>query len=205
MMGEQGTASLSPPRSVSPEEALTHEARRALINPSMRSPPRTRYLPHPCPALPSTVPTWGLLGTDPHSQTTASPFFRRLCAACDRRGDRFQSNFLLHFSVFEESSSSQGWGKIVAQYIHSQWVCLSFLLRRYHTLIPAPESGALEPYLPAVQMPGHTLQSALDALAILPADRVLPVFRCMKVLVPKVRRREAGMGRGGVRTAWSGT
>jgi hypothetical protein len=54
-------------------------------------------------------------------------------------------------------------------------------------------------------MPGHTLQSALDALAILPADRVLPVFRCMKVLVPKVRRREAGMGGGGVRTAWSGT
>uniref|UniRef100_A0A8C0WPD4 TARBP1 domain-containing protein n=1 Tax=Castor canadensis TaxID=51338 RepID=A0A8C0WPD4_CASCN len=91
-----------------------------------------------------------------------------------------------HSSVFEESSSSQGWGKIVAQYIHSQWVCLSFLLRRYHTLIPAPESGALEPYLPAVQMPGHTLQSALDALAILPADRVLPVFRCMKVLVPKL-------------------
>ncbi|XP_057591947.1 probable methyltransferase TARBP1 isoform X2 [Hippopotamus amphibius kiboko] len=89
-------------------------------------------------------------------------------------------------SFFEESSSSQGWGKIVAQYIHDQWVCVSFLLKKYHTLIPASEGEILEPILPAVQMPIRTLQSALEALTILPSDQVLPVFRCMKILVPKL-------------------
>ncbi|XP_023438769.2 probable methyltransferase TARBP1 isoform X1 [Dasypus novemcinctus] len=89
-------------------------------------------------------------------------------------------------SFFEESSSSQGWGKIVAQYVHDQWVCLSFLLKKYHTLIPATEDEILEPFLPAVQMPIRTLQSALEALTILPSDQVLPVFQCMKTLVPKL-------------------
>nr|XP_035964558.1 probable methyltransferase TARBP1 isoform X3 [Halichoerus grypus] len=89
-------------------------------------------------------------------------------------------------SFFEESSASQGWGKVVAQYIHDQWVCLSFLLRKYHTLIPASEGDVLEPILPAIQMPVRTLQSALGALTVLPSDQVLPVFHCMKVLVPKL-------------------
>ncbi|KAK2488544.1 hypothetical protein MC885_018597, partial [Smutsia gigantea] len=89
-------------------------------------------------------------------------------------------------SFFEESSSSQGWGKIVAQYIHDQWVCLSFLLKKYHTLIPTSEGEILEPILPAVHMPMRTLQSALEALTILPSDQVLPVFHCMKILVPKL-------------------
>ncbi|XP_031316745.2 probable methyltransferase TARBP1 isoform X2 [Camelus dromedarius] len=89
-------------------------------------------------------------------------------------------------SFSEESSSSQGWGKIVAQYIHDRWVCLSFLLKKYHTLIPTSEGEILEPILPAVQMPERTLQSALEALTILPSDQVLPVFHCMKILVPKL-------------------
>ncbi|XP_016055329.1 PREDICTED: probable methyltransferase TARBP1 isoform X3 [Miniopterus natalensis] len=89
-------------------------------------------------------------------------------------------------SVLEESSSSQGWGKIAAQYIHDQWVCLSFLLRKYHTLIPASGGELPEPILPAVQMPARTLQAALAALLVLPSDRVLPVFHCMKLLVPKL-------------------
>lgn len=97
------------------------------------------------------------------------------------------------FSFFEESSASQGWGKVVAQYIHDQWVCLSFLLRKYHTLIPASEGDVLEPILPAIQMPVRTLQSALGALTVLRSDQVLPVFHCMKVLVPKVRYSETGI------------
>ncbi|XP_053766174.1 probable methyltransferase TARBP1 isoform X4 [Panthera pardus] len=89
-------------------------------------------------------------------------------------------------SLCEESSSSQGWGKIVAQYLHDQWVCLSFLLKKYHTLIPTSEGEVLEPILPAVQMPVRTLQAALEALTVLPSDQVLPVFHCMKILVPKL-------------------
>lgn len=32
------------------------------------------------------------------------------------------------------------------------------------------------------------LQLALEALTILPSDQVIPVFNCMKVLVPKVKK-----------------
>ncbi|XP_066091428.1 probable methyltransferase TARBP1 isoform X3 [Saccopteryx bilineata] len=88
-------------------------------------------------------------------------------------------------SCFEESSS-RGWGKIASQYIHDQWVCLSFLLKKYHSLIPASEGDLLEPILPAVQRPARTLRSALSALTVLPAEHVLPVFHCMKLLVPKL-------------------
>ncbi|XP_013360164.1 PREDICTED: probable methyltransferase TARBP1 isoform X2 [Chinchilla lanigera] len=89
-------------------------------------------------------------------------------------------------SSFFEESSSQGWGRVVAQYIHDQWVCLSFLLEKYHSLVPAAHGTVPEPLLPAIQMPAQTLRSALDALSILPSEQVLPVFRCMKVLVPKL-------------------
>lgn len=88
---------------------------------------------------------------------------------------------------------------MVAQYIHDQWVCLSFLLKKYHALIPASEGALLDPELPAVQRPGRTLQCALDALSVLPAPHVSPVLRCMKTLVPKVRPRGPWMsvtGRG---------
>lgn len=71
--------------------------------------------------------------------------------------------------------------------MHDQWVCLSFLLKRYHTLIPTTEGEIVEPILPAVQTPVRTLQSALEALTVLRHDQVLPVFQCMKILVPKVR------------------
>ncbi|KAG5194573.1 hypothetical protein JEQ12_012849 [Ovis aries] len=81
-------------------------------------------------------------------------------------------------SFFEESSSSQGWGKIVAQYIHDQWVCLSFLLRKCDTLTPASEGE--------VPVAVRTLQSAREALTVLPSEQVLPVLHCMKILVPKL-------------------
>ncbi|XP_021504002.1 probable methyltransferase TARBP1 isoform X2 [Meriones unguiculatus] len=92
--------------------------------------------------------------------------------------------------VFEESSSSQGWGKIVTQYLHDQWVCLSFLLRKRHLLTPAAGGGLLECSLPATERPSQTLRSALDVLMVLPVGRIVPVFRCMEVLVPKLLTSE---------------
>ncbi|XP_036042954.1 probable methyltransferase TARBP1 isoform X3 [Onychomys torridus] len=96
-------------------------------------------------------------------------------------------------SVLEESPSSPGWGKTVAQYLHDQWVCLAFLLRRHGPLNPATESDMQECFLPAVEMPAQTLRSALDVLTVLPADRILPVFRCMEVLVPKLLTSEESL------------
>ncbi|XP_067391938.1 probable methyltransferase TARBP1 isoform X2 [Emydura macquarii macquarii] len=89
-------------------------------------------------------------------------------------------------SLFEESTSPQGWGKIVARYVHDQWVCLQFILHKYHRFIPLSDDETLELSLLAVQRPIRTLQSALEALTLLPSDQVLPVFHCMKVLVPKL-------------------
>ncbi|CAK7304472.1 Probable methyltransferase TARBP1 [Vulpes lagopus] len=127
--------------------------------------------------------------------------------------ERFLSSFPLNCTLqkphaeeqsssFEESSASQGWGKIVAQYIHDQWICLSFLLRKYHTLIPASEGEVLEPILPAIQMPVRTLQAALEALTVLPSDQVLPVFRCMKILVPKLLTSSESLCVESFDTAW---
>ncbi|XP_029449737.1 probable methyltransferase TARBP1 [Rhinatrema bivittatum] len=90
------------------------------------------------------------------------------------------------YSLFEESAFSHGWGKIVARYIHDQWVCLHFILHKYRSLIPASDDEAQEISLHVVQKPVTTLQSALEALTILPSDQVLPVLRCMKILVPKL-------------------
>ncbi|XP_047376102.1 probable methyltransferase TARBP1 isoform X3 [Sciurus carolinensis] len=116
------------------------------------------------------APLERLLSTLPLSQTLQKP-----CA------DDPESR-----SFFEESSSCPGWGRIVAQYVHDQWVCLSFLLRRCHPLVPAAEGDQLEPSPPTVWTPALILRAALDALSILPSDQVSPVFCCMKILVPQL-------------------
>nr|XP_056709163.1 probable methyltransferase TARBP1 isoform X2 [Euleptes europaea] len=86
-------------------------------------------------------------------------------------------------SSLEEPPSHQGWGKIVARYIHDQWVCHHFTLNNYQNL---SKDEDLEQFLFDVQKHTRSLQSALEALSILPSDHVLPVFHCMKILVPKL-------------------
>lgn len=78
-------------------------------------------------------------------------------------------------SSVSEEPSSQGWGKVVAQYVHDQWACLAFLLEKHRA--PASDTA---------WNPGSTLRSALDALGVLPAQQASPVLRCMKTLVPQV-------------------
>ncbi|CAK6442261.1 unnamed protein product [Pipistrellus nathusii] len=89
-------------------------------------------------------------------------------------------------SLLEESPSSPGWGRVAAQYIHDQWACLSLLLKKHPALPPASEGAAPDPVPPAVRTPERTLRAALAALTVLPSDRVVPVFRCMKLLVPQL-------------------
>ncbi|XP_053918398.1 probable methyltransferase TARBP1 [Cuculus canorus] len=94
-------------------------------------------------------------------------------------------------SYFEEKSSlceettSQGWGKIVACYVRDQWICLHFVLNSFPTLAQEYEETS-ERSLSPVERARKILESALEALTILPSDQVLPVFNCMKVLVPKL-------------------
>lgn len=49
------------------------------------------------------------------------------------------------------------------------------------------EEGTSELLLFTAERSKEVLGSALEALTILPSDHVLPVFDCMKVLVPKVK------------------
>ncbi|XP_042312637.1 probable methyltransferase TARBP1 [Sceloporus undulatus] len=85
-------------------------------------------------------------------------------------------------SSLEETASYQGWGKIVARFIHDQWVCLNFVLNNQNI----SKDQNLEQFFLDEQKYPRTLHSALEAITVLPSDHVLPVFRCMKILVPKV-------------------
>ncbi|KAM9564222.1 putative methyltransferase TARBP1 [Guaruba guarouba] len=84
-----------------------------------------------------------------------------------------------------EETTSQGWGKIVARYVCDQWICLRFVLSSFPTLAQEHEETS-EMLLYTVERSRKLLQSALEALTILPSDQVLPVFDCMKVLIPKL-------------------
>ncbi|KAM9382300.1 LOW QUALITY PROTEIN: putative methyltransferase TARBP1 [Phaethornis superciliosus] len=94
-------------------------------------------------------------------------------------------------SYTEESSSlceettSQGWGRIVARYVHDQWICLRFILNLFPTLSQENEDPS-EILSSTVEKSIKILELALEALTILPSDQVLPVFDCMKVLVPQL-------------------
>ncbi|RMC12750.1 hypothetical protein DUI87_10275 [Hirundo rustica rustica] len=86
---------------------------------------------------------------------------------------------------FCEETTSQGWGKIAARYVCDQWICLRFVLRSFATLAQGCEETSVMA-LSTAERSKEILQSALEALSILPSDQVLPVFDCMKVLVPKL-------------------
>ncbi|XP_071288156.1 probable methyltransferase TARBP1 isoform X3 [Agelaius tricolor] len=84
-----------------------------------------------------------------------------------------------------EEKTSQGWGKIVARYVHDQWICLRFVLNSFATLAQGCEETSVMS-LSMAERSKEIIQSALEALSILPSDQVSPVFDCMKVLVPKL-------------------
>ncbi|OWK63118.1 putative methyltransferase TARBP1 [Lonchura striata] len=84
-----------------------------------------------------------------------------------------------------EETSSQGWGKIVARYVRDQWICRRFVFNSFATLAQEYEETSVMS-LSTAERSKEILQSALEALSILPSDQVSPVFDCMKVLVPKL-------------------
>uniref|UniRef100_H0ZIX2 tRNA (guanosine(18)-2'-O)-methyltransferase TARBP1 n=1 Tax=Taeniopygia guttata TaxID=59729 RepID=H0ZIX2_TAEGU len=84
-----------------------------------------------------------------------------------------------------EETSSQGWGKIVARYVRDQWICRRFVFNSFATLAQGYEETSVMS-LSTAERSKEILQSALEALSILPSDQVSPVFDCMKVLVPKL-------------------
>lgn len=96
----------------------------------------------------------------------------------------------MSFCSPQDGATLQGWGRVAAQCVHDQWACLHFVLNKFAKLLPSSSdsqaNGDLQNSMPAVSCPSMTLQCAVEALAILPSDQVLPVLSCMKILVPKV-------------------
>nr|XP_015218568.1 PREDICTED: probable methyltransferase TARBP1 [Lepisosteus oculatus] len=81
----------------------------------------------------------------------------------------------------EELSSLQGWGRVAAQFVQDQWTCLHFVFKHHvqpNTVVPQPSI---------------VLKAALEALAILPCDHVLPVLCCMRTVLPKLLFSDASL------------
>ncbi|KAK6489347.1 putative methyltransferase TARBP1 [Huso huso] len=106
----------------------------------------------------------------------------------------------------QDGATLQGWGRVAAQCVHDQWACLHFVLNKFAKLLPSSSdsqaNGDLQNSLPAVSCPSMTLQCAVEALAILPSDQVLPVLSCMKILVPKIWRSDASLCVESMNLAW---
>lgn len=67
----------------------------------------------------------------------------------------------------------QDWGRIAANFMRDQWICLNFLVKSVE-----------------ISRASETLKAALscsvDALALLPSDLVLPVLSFMETVLPQV-------------------
>uniref|UniRef100_A0A4W3JQ65 tRNA (guanosine(18)-2'-O)-methyltransferase TARBP1 n=1 Tax=Callorhinchus milii TaxID=7868 RepID=A0A4W3JQ65_CALMI len=85
----------------------------------------------------------------------------------------------------ETGSSIQGWGKIAAQFVCNQWICIHFAFNKCDQFITSSDKN-LDLSLPVVENPALTLQACTEALSIVPSDQVLPILQCMRILIPKV-------------------
>lgn len=70
----------------------------------------------------------------------------------------------------------QDWGRIAANFMRDQWICLSFLIKA----VGIPESCCAPDALKAA------LSCSVEALALLPSDLVLPVLTFMETVLPQV-------------------
>ncbi|CAH2251205.1 probable methyltransferase TARBP1 [Pelobates cultripes] len=102
---------------------------------------------------------------------------------------------------FVDETSSQGWGKIVARYLHDQWVCMHFVLKHLNNFstLESVKSSVLACHF---DTPTATLQLALDALSIIPSDQALPILNCMKQLVPTVTLSSESLCVESINVAW---
>ncbi|XP_076599642.1 tRNA (guanosine(18)-2'-O)-methyltransferase TARBP1 isoform X1 [Chaetodon auriga] len=80
----------------------------------------------------------------------------------------------------------QDWGRIAANFMRDQWICLSFLIKA----VGIPESRE-------ISRASETLKAALgcsvEALALLPSDLVLPVLTFMETVLPQLLLSEEAL------------
>lgn len=73
----------------------------------------------------------------------------------------------------------QDWGRIAANFMRDQWICLCFLVKAVGIPESVDVSGASETLKAA-------LSCSVEALALLPSDLVLPVLTFMETVLPQV-------------------
>lgn len=73
----------------------------------------------------------------------------------------------------------QAWGRIAANFMRDQWVCLSFLIKALGIPDSLETSRASETLTAALSCSG-------EALALMPSDLVLPVLTFMESVLPQV-------------------
>ncbi|XP_073337331.1 probable methyltransferase TARBP1 [Pagrus major] len=89
----------------------------------------------------------------------------------------------------------QEWGRIAANFMRDQWICLSFLIKA----VGIPESVE-------TSKASETLKAALccsvEALALLPSDLVLPVLTFMETVLPQLLLLEEALCVEAVTLSW---
>uniref|UniRef100_A0AAQ5YJS7 tRNA (guanosine(18)-2'-O)-methyltransferase TARBP1 n=1 Tax=Amphiprion ocellaris TaxID=80972 RepID=A0AAQ5YJS7_AMPOC len=96
----------------------------------------------------------------------------------------------LFFSFFCSDLEAQGllqqdWGRIAANFLRDQWICLNFLIKA----VGIPESLAI---LKTSETLKAALSCSVEALALLPSDLVLPVLTFMETVLPEVSLTQLG-------------
>ncbi|KAG5266487.1 hypothetical protein AALO_G00232640 [Alosa alosa] len=94
-------------------------------------------------------------------------------------------------SDIDDSPLLRDWGRVAAQFICDQWACLSVLQRA---------AGPLRfPEAPGLRV---ALQAAVEALALLPSNLVLPVLDFMALLLPQMVLCEESLCAEAVALSW---
>ncbi|KAM3606937.1 uncharacterized protein V6R79_026059 [Siganus canaliculatus] len=87
------------------------------------------------------------------------------------------------------------WGRIAANFMRDQWICLSFLMKAFGVPDCADMSEASETLKAA-------LSCSVEALALLPSDLVLPVLTFMETVLPQLVLYEEALCVEAVTLSW---
>ncbi|KAJ8385489.1 hypothetical protein AAFF_G00185850 [Aldrovandia affinis] len=95
------------------------------------------------------------------------------------------------YSGGPEGPDLRGWGRLAAQFLRDQWTCLRSVVGS--SVAPGPWQAHPAPV---------ALGAAMEALAMLPSDLLLPVLHCMTLLLPQVVLSEEALAMEAVTLAW---
>ncbi|KAK5610989.1 hypothetical protein CRENBAI_023524 [Crenichthys baileyi] len=89
----------------------------------------------------------------------------------------------------------QDWGRIAANFLRDQWICLNFLIRN----VGIPEFVEISKVSETL---GAALSHGVEALSLLPSDLVLPVLNFMNTTLPQLVHDEEDLCVQAVTLSW---